>query len=458
MMKWNRSAALLLALALVGMVAPMTALAMARDSDMELPCAPTVCSDPSEGSMEGWDPPPTMSSEFPESNPTATVCPPDATTPLPESSSDRGDESWGSTSDGNGYIHNKGSSKSKEEPSQEALPSQSSGKKDPAGTGSAKPLVGYALEPEENSVTFPSTAADEEEGTTVCGATEETIPATEETVFQPTEETVPVGSNSAPKRDLPFWIAIFLAVFLILAILYVIWTQKNKECPVGHIYDGTKHRRCPICASAAVRETTEIPNLSKRAEIHTLGNTTEFYPLPKDLPESAVGTGQTIFSTEFHGKQIHTQAPPQVEIPDYPGNYQKPPKFPKKPGTVILPHVGGAAGTDPAVGWLICISGPSKGKEFRIVSGCNYIGRSSKMHISIPDDPQISDENNAAIIYDGECNQFSFAYQSGANPVRLNGQVIAFDSALNAYDILTIGKSRFLFLPLCGDRFTWDNV
>lgn len=28
---------------------------------------------------------------------------------------------------------------------------------------------------------------------------------------------------------------------------------------------------------------------------------------------------------------------------------------------------------------------------------------------------------------------------------------------LKAYDVIEVGKSRLLFLPLCGDRFKWDE-
>ena len=28
---------------------------------------------------------------------------------------------------------------------------------------------------------------------------------------------------------------------------------------------------------------------------------------------------------------------------------------------------------------------------------------------------------------------------------------------LKAYDVIEVGKSQLLFLPLCGDKFKWDE-
>ena len=37
----------------------------------------------------------------------------------------------------------------------------------------------------------------------------------------------------------------------------------------------------------------------------------------------------------------------------------------------------------PVVGWLVCIEGPSKGKDYRMIAEKNFIGRSPEMDIRI---------------------------------------------------------------------------
>lgn len=44
---------------------------------------------------------------------------------------------------------------------------------------------------------------------------------------------------------------------------------------------------------------------------------------------------------------------------------------------------------DPVVGWLVCIAGSEKGKDFRIVSERNFLGRGEGMDIGIEGDMNI---------------------------------------------------------------------
>ena len=109
------------------------------------------------------------------------------------------------------------------------------------------------------------------------------------------------------------------------------------------------------------------------------------------------------------------------------------------------------------VGWLVCIEGATKGNDYRIHSQNNYIGRSARMDISIPGDPHISAENSATIAYDNVDRTFYFGPGSGRNIVRVNGKPALSAVPLDAYDVLTIGTTKLLFVPLCGDRFDWNE-
>ena len=109
------------------------------------------------------------------------------------------------------------------------------------------------------------------------------------------------------------------------------------------------------------------------------------------------------------------------------------------------------------VGWLVCIEGATKGTDYRIHSQNNYIGRSARMDISIPGDPHISAENSAIIAYDNEDRTFYFGPGSGRNIVRVNGKPALSVEKIEAYDVLTIGTTKLLFVPLCGDRFDWNE-
>ncbi len=111
----------------------------------------------------------------------------------------------------------------------------------------------------------------------------------------------------------------------------------------------------------------------------------------------------------------------------------------------------------PAVGWLVCIEGNNRGRDYRLHAGYNTIGKNPANDIAISGDDTVSRERHAVIAYDQEENLFFFAPQNGVNLLRLNGKVLMTASEIKANDILTIGKSRFIFIPLCTENFRWEE-
>lgn len=114
-------------------------------------------------------------------------------------------------------------------------------------------------------------------------------------------------------------------------------------------------------------------------------------------------------------------------------------------------------GFDPVVGWLVCIDGADKGKDYRIYGRINTIGRSGKMDICIKGDPSITGENNTRIGYGEKTNRFTLIPADGKNVIYLNGEEVYSPTVIQAYDIIEMGKTTFLFIPLCSDRFTWQK-
>lgn len=109
----------------------------------------------------------------------------------------------------------------------------------------------------------------------------------------------------------------------------------------------------------------------------------------------------------------------------------------------------------PLAGWIVCVEGPEKGRDYRLHEENNYIGRSSQMDVCIPGDPTISRENHAIIAYDNLDRTFYFAPAGGASIVRHNGKAVLSTVELKAGDRIQIGKCVFMFVPLCGENFQW---
>lgn len=115
-------------------------------------------------------------------------------------------------------------------------------------------------------------------------------------------------------------------------------------------------------------------------------------------------------------------------------------------------------GVNPVVGWLVCIEGTERGKDYKIVSEKNFIGRSEEMHINIAGDDAISRRNHAVISYNPKRRNFMLipgAETTGI--IYVNEEAIYSPAELSPYDVIEMGKSKFIFIPLCGQHFEWEH-
>ena len=221
------------------------------------------------------------------------------------------------------------------------------------------------------------------------------------------------------------------------------------RCSKGHFYDSEENATCPMCAAEAARNKNPIGNNVLPDGIIGTSYFDDGNPPSPTLPvDPNGGKVQSYQPTVSAGLQ-------DTQSNDNGGMGAFPKTMPLTPPTFLSEE--NATTFDPVVGWLVCIEGATKGTDYRIHSQNNYIGRSAKMDISIPEDSHISAENSAIIAYDNEDRTFYFGPCSGRNIVRVNGKPALSVEKIEAYDVLTIGTTKLLFVPLCGDRFDWNE-
>lgn len=121
----------------------------------------------------------------------------------------------------------------------------------------------------------------------------------------------------------------------------------------------------------------------------------------------------------------------------------------------IYAHLGSAV--DPVVGWLACVDGPDKGRDWRLVSGRNAIGRGEGMPVRLTADASVSRERHAVISFDPRRRSFSLAPGEGPGLVYCNGQEVVVSVTLAPYDRIEVGASTLQFVPLVGPHFSWDT-
>lgn len=175
------------------------------------------------------------------------------------------------------------------------------------------------------------------------------------------------------------------------------------QCDKGHSYDDSKFSGCPYCG---VRLSGTVAQDSPTVALP-----------PDDITQALL---------DLAGEEIKTQ-------------------------NVFSTAFGG----EPVTGWLVCMQGPERGRDYRIHPMRNFIGRSSKMDICIVDDPQVSREKHAALVYEPRSRRFLL--EPGQGPVVLNGLPLTAAQALQGEDRIEIGVSVYFFIPFCKEGRGWDD-
>lgn len=199
-----------------------------------------------------------------------------------------------------------------------------------------------------------------------------------------------------------------------------------KFCDNGHAYDPKEHERCPYCYG---EEANKQVSLTRGAAD---------YEDDDDITPTVSGA--------FNASHRKSVVADTSDLYDFDSDESTKSAYMKENGM------------DPVVGWLVAVSGDLKGADYRIHSDNNYIGRSRKMNICIMGDETISKENHACVSYDTRNKKFYFTPGTGRNIVRVNENAIFATTELQAYDIIELGVTKFVFIPFCGKGFDWDQT
>lgn len=184
------------------------------------------------------------------------------------------------------------------------------------------------------------------------------------------------------------------------------------QCQRGHFYDDRKYMKCPYCEqnadddSVTVRMTDEVID---RKSMNLFIDKAMKYEGDFDEEKTV-----SIFSKE--------------------------------------------KGNDFVTGWLVCVSGPEKGRSWELRYGFNRISRSngSRTDISIEEDKQITRGCHCSVVYEYNKNIFYLVPEEG-NLVYLGGEFLGKPSVLQTGDVFKIGNSELEFIAFCrGDR-KWEK-
>lgn len=176
------------------------------------------------------------------------------------------------------------------------------------------------------------------------------------------------------------------------------------RCSHGHFFDASKHSSCPYCGVAGDIEgkTRRVPPAAAAQQ-------------PKPVPAARASDA----------------------------------------GVTRAAYREAATGVSPVVGWLVCVEGPERGRDFRLHGEKNFIGRGPAMDVVIAGDDSVSREKHASVAYDPKKRRFWLLPGEATGLVYLNEQLVNTPSALKSRDMIGVGKTKLMFWPFCDDNFHW---
>ena len=220
-----------------------------------------------------------------------------------------------------------------------------------------------------------------------------------------------------------------------------------KRCERGHFYDAETNACCPQCAverGAAFGEQEDFGPTMPGGGMGGFGSAIPGSGMGEtgDFGPTMPGSGMEDYGSTMPGGAAENGASSAVEDYD---------------GVTEAVDMGGVAGFSPTVGWLVCVEGPARGTDYRIRAGYNFIGRAEHMDICVRGDRKIRREKHALLAYDQEERVFFFGPADGRSIVRVNGKMVMNPQEIRSRDVLTVGVTKLMFVPLCGEGFNWDE-
>ena len=105
--------------------------------------------------------------------------------------------------------------------------------------------------------------------------------------------------------------------------------------------------------------------------------------------------------------------------------------------------------------FLVCTEGPMTGASFVFQENKAIIGRQKNYEISLFRDVSVSRDPHAIVKYYDDSVRYTVSCGDEQKKVSVNGQYINGETEIKLYDVIGIGQTRLLFIPVCSSKFSW---
>lgn len=223
-----------------------------------------------------------------------------------------------------------------------------------------------------------------------------------------------------------------------------------RRCEYGHFYDGDEHGdACPFCTQVkgAQAEKNPEPPADDGAQVE---DRRETEPEAVPEPEAEAEPESSPASEPTPAAEPDPEPEPTVKL--------EPASFSPSPAAAPAPAPepnGAPLDPDLVVGWLVCVSGPARGRSYELHTGRNFIGRAAIMDVALPEDTAVARERQASVIFDPRTARFSVTANETRELTYVNDELVYDHCDLTANDVLLVGSTRLMLVPLCGSGFAW---
>ncbi len=126
---------------------------------------------------------------------------------------------------------------------------------------------------------------------------------------------------------------------------------------------------------------------------------------------------------------------------------------------VVVPSASRGVEADPTrryvVGWLVCLTGATRGEAFPVRMGRNVLGRDKRADVVVNDEQ--ASAHHADLVFRPEEGRFILMDHNSTNGTYVNEAELEPRRDLNSHDVVRIGAHRLLFVPLCAPGHMWDS-
>lgn len=262
--------------------------------------------------------------------------------------------------------------------------------------------------------------------------------------------------------------------------------MEKKFCKNGHFYDGDSFSECPHCAAGMKPAAPSCFSMENRMAQEEGGKDKpegkrKFFGRRKDQStgnpdrmtaaldlrnraqkgevdlisqdkEAYVFSAAQGFGGVYPVEAAEKNRPPTQEKMGEESSVREKTRIQDEGHTIGFFSGNGA--TDPPVGYLICTEGEDYGTGFLLKSGNNAIGRSASMDVVVMD-PKVSREKQAYVMYEPHKREFFLKPGDSSGLCYLNGELVLEPKKFRAYDMISLGETKLMLVPVCGENFSW---